>query len=217
MTAVDKKKVESKTLPAVPELRLKLAKKAARARAVLAKRRVTKTLTVQKRLRENFLRAEKYAKQYASAERREIEKKRSAKREGSYYIPGEARLAFVMRIRGWVKFLIEFFPIISWICPIFSLLDSNWRMRFSLIIDKKSMIKWKYGLEPTNFNHLHWKLCALQFVWNKVRLWFDINMQQQKSNTCTTVLCATDINDADFNGCCFSSAFQYQQSSTKST
>lgn len=100
MTAVDKKKVESKTLPAVPESRLKIAKKAARARAVLAKRRVTKTLTVQKRLRENFLRAEKYAKQYAVADRREIEKKRDAKRSGSYYIPGEARLAFVMRIRG---------------------------------------------------------------------------------------------------------------------
>ncbi|XP_055299072.1 60S ribosomal protein L7 [Sitodiplosis mosellana] len=100
MTAVDKKKVESKTLPAVPESRLKIAKKAARARAVLAKRRVTKTLTIQKRLRENFLRAEKYSKQYAVADRREIEKKREAKRAGNYYIPGESRLAFVIRIRG---------------------------------------------------------------------------------------------------------------------
>lgn len=100
MTAVDKKKVESKTLPAVPESRLKIAKKAARARAILSKRRVTKTLTVQKRLRENFLRAEKYAKQYAVAERREIEIKREAKRVGNYYIPAEARLAFVIRIRG---------------------------------------------------------------------------------------------------------------------
>lgn len=100
MTAVDKKKVESKALPTVPESRLKIAKKAARARAVLAKRRVTKTLTIQKRLRENFLRAEKYAKQYAVSERREIEKKREAKRAGNYYIPGESRLAFVIRIRG---------------------------------------------------------------------------------------------------------------------
>lgn len=100
MTAVDKKKVESKTLPAVPESRLKIAKKAVRARAILAKRRVTKTLTIQKRLRENFLRAEKYAKQYAVAERREIEKKREAKRAGNYFIPAESRLAFVIRIRG---------------------------------------------------------------------------------------------------------------------
>lgn len=100
MTAVDKKKVESKTLPAVPESKLKIAKKQARARAVLAKRRVTKRLTVTKRVRENFLRAEKYAKQYATADRSEILKKREAKRLGSYYIPGEARLAFVIRIRG---------------------------------------------------------------------------------------------------------------------
>lgn len=100
MTAVLKKKVESKTLPSVPESRLKIAKKASRARAVLAKRRITKTLTVQQRLRENFLRAEKYSKQYAVAERREIEKKREAKKAGNYYIPGEARLAFVTRIRG---------------------------------------------------------------------------------------------------------------------
>lgn len=99
MTAVDKKKVETK-LPAVPELRLKIAKKQARRRAVLAKRRVTKRLTITKRVRENFLRAEKYAKQYATAERNEILKKREAKKAGSYYIPGEARLAFVMRIRG---------------------------------------------------------------------------------------------------------------------
>lgn len=100
MTAVDKKKAVVKKLPTVPELRLKIAKKQARTRAVLAKRRLTKRLTISKRVRENFLRAEKYAKQYASAERREIEKKREAKKAGGYYIPGEARLAFVVRIRG---------------------------------------------------------------------------------------------------------------------
>lgn len=100
MTAVDKKKVEKKQLPAVPESKLKAAKKQARTRAVLAKRRVTKRLTILKRSRENFLRAEKYAKQYATAERSEILKKREAKKTGGYYIPGEARLAFVTRIRG---------------------------------------------------------------------------------------------------------------------
>lgn len=100
MVVAEKKKVESKTLPAVPESKLKIAKKQARTRAVLAKRRVTKRLTIQKRVRENFLRAEKYAKQYATAERSEILKKREAKRAGNYYIPGEARLAFVVRIRG---------------------------------------------------------------------------------------------------------------------
>lgn len=100
MTAVDKKKVQGKKLPAVPESKLKVAKKQVRRRAVLAKRRVTKRLTIASRTRENFLRAEKYAKQYANAERSVILKKREAKKSGSYYIPGEARLAFVMRIRG---------------------------------------------------------------------------------------------------------------------
>lgn len=101
MTAADKKKVElKKTLPAVPESRLKIAKKQSRLRAVLAKRRVQKRLTILKRSRENFLRAEKYQKSYLDAERREVEKKRDAKKAGSYYIPGEARLAFVVRIRG---------------------------------------------------------------------------------------------------------------------
>lgn len=100
MTAVDKKKVEGKKLPAVPESKLKAAKKVLSARAVLAKRKLVKRKTIKLRVRENFLRAEKYSKEYARADRREIEKRRAAKKAGSYYIPGEARLAFVMRIRG---------------------------------------------------------------------------------------------------------------------
>lgn len=100
MTAVDKKKVDSKKLPAVPESKLKVAKKVLSARAIATKRKLVKSKTVKLRIRENFLRAEKYSKEYARADRREIEKRRQAKKEGNYYIPGEARLAFVMRIRG---------------------------------------------------------------------------------------------------------------------
>jgi len=100
MTAVDKKKVASKKLPAVPESKLKVAKKLFSARAIASKRKLVKSKTIKLRIRENFLRAEKYAKEYARADRREIEKRRQAKKEGNYYIPGEARLAFVMRIRG---------------------------------------------------------------------------------------------------------------------
>lgn len=100
MTAVDKKKVESKKLPAVPESKLKVAKKVLSARALLAKRKLVKRKTIKLRVRENFLRAEKYSKEYATRDRREIEKRREAKKAGNYYIPGEARLAYVMRIRG---------------------------------------------------------------------------------------------------------------------
>lgn len=100
MTAVDKKKVDAKKLPAVPESKLKTAKKVLSARAIASKRKLIKRTTIKLRVRENFLRAEKYAKEYARADRREIDKRRAAKKAGNYYIPGEARLAFVMRIRG---------------------------------------------------------------------------------------------------------------------
>lgn len=100
MTVVDKKKVEAKKLPAVPESKLKAAKKVLSARAVLAKRKLVRRNTIKLRIRENFLRAEKYSKEYAKADRREIEKRRAAKKAGNYYIPGEQKLAFVIRIRG---------------------------------------------------------------------------------------------------------------------
>merc|ERR1712099_190115 len=49
---------------------------------------------------EIFKRAEKYAKEYQDQERDEIRLKRDAKKEGNYYVPGETKLVFVMRIRG---------------------------------------------------------------------------------------------------------------------
>jgi len=39
-------------------------------------------------------------KEYHSRERDEIRLARQARNRGNYYIPGEARLAFVVRIRG---------------------------------------------------------------------------------------------------------------------
>lgn len=100
MTKVDKKKAEAKKLPAVPESKLKLQKKRLSARSVLIKRKLKKRTTIALRKRENFLRAEKYAHEYAKAERREITLRRFAKKKGHYYVPAEAKLAFVMRIRG---------------------------------------------------------------------------------------------------------------------
>merc|ERR1712032_413631 len=49
---------------------------------------------------EVFKRAERYAKEYQDQERDEIRLKRDAKKEGNYYVPGETKLVFVMRIRG---------------------------------------------------------------------------------------------------------------------
>lgn len=47
-----------------------------------------------------FKRTEKYVKEYRLKERDEIRLARQAKSRGNYYIPGKAKLAFVIRIRG---------------------------------------------------------------------------------------------------------------------
>jgi large subunit ribosomal protein L7e len=47
-----------------------------------------------------FQRAEKYVKEYRDAEREKIRLHRLAKTEGNFYVPAEAKLAFVVRIKG---------------------------------------------------------------------------------------------------------------------
>jgi len=47
-----------------------------------------------------FKRAEAYVKEYRNKERDEIRLKRQAKLAGDYYVPQEAKVAFVIRIRG---------------------------------------------------------------------------------------------------------------------
>jgi len=47
-----------------------------------------------------FKRAESYVKEYRDAEREKIRLSRLAKQEGSYFVPAEAKLAFVVRIKG---------------------------------------------------------------------------------------------------------------------
>jgi large subunit ribosomal protein L7e len=44
--------------------------------------------------------AKKYADEYAKADKAEIDAKRKAKAEGSFYVPAEAKIAFVLRTRG---------------------------------------------------------------------------------------------------------------------
>merc|ERR1719228_2096687 len=47
-----------------------------------------------------YKKAEQYVKEYRSKERDEIRLRRVAKRDGNFYVPAEAKLAFVIRIRG---------------------------------------------------------------------------------------------------------------------
>jgi len=47
-----------------------------------------------------FKRAEKYVKEYRDQEREKIRLARLAKQDGSFYIPAEDKLVFVVRIKG---------------------------------------------------------------------------------------------------------------------
>jgi large subunit ribosomal protein L7e len=47
-----------------------------------------------------FKRAEKYVKEYRDQEREKIRLARLAKQDGSFYIPAEEKLVFVVRIKG---------------------------------------------------------------------------------------------------------------------
>lgn len=47
-----------------------------------------------------FKRAEAYVKEYRDKEKEEIRMKRVAKSTGDYYVADEAKLAFVIRIKG---------------------------------------------------------------------------------------------------------------------
>lgn len=89
-----------KGLPAVPESVLKHRKRRDAAKvarlASIAKQRKDRI----KKRKVIFKRAERYVKEYRLKERDEIRLARQAKNRGNYYIPGEAKLAFVIRIRG---------------------------------------------------------------------------------------------------------------------
>ena len=47
-----------------------------------------------------FKRAESYVKEYRDAEREKIRLSRLAKQKGNFYVPGEPKLVFVVRIKG---------------------------------------------------------------------------------------------------------------------
>ncbi|XP_012342823.2 60S ribosomal protein L7 [Apis florea] len=100
--AVPKKESEpeAKKLPAVPESVLKRRKTREAVRAARLQISIKQRANRYKKRKAIFKRAEKYVKEYRTKERDEIRLMRQAKNRGNYYIPGEARLAFVIRIRG---------------------------------------------------------------------------------------------------------------------
>merc|ERR1712130_76045 len=93
-------KMAEDKVPGVPEALLKRRKNLERIKAA----RAVATLKAKKARKEKrgviFTRAENYVKEYRSKERDEIRLRRMAKRSGNFYVPAEAKLAFVIRIRG---------------------------------------------------------------------------------------------------------------------
>ncbi|APA08271.1 hypothetical protein EAF04_002373 [Stromatinia cepivora] len=84
----------------IPETLLKKRKSQAKEREA----RAAETEKVKKANKEKrgviFKRAEKYVKEYRDEEREKIRLARVAKQSGSFYIPAEPKLVFVIRIKG---------------------------------------------------------------------------------------------------------------------
>jgi len=102
MADTETKAASETKLPAVPEILLKRKKKQveakkARVQALIQAKEAKRTKRI-----EIFRRAENYSKEYRDLEREDIRLKRNAKKEGAVMVPGEAKLAFCIRIRGYV-------------------------------------------------------------------------------------------------------------------
>jgi 60S ribosomal protein uL30 len=86
--------------PALPESVLKRQKRNQTVAAARKKVGAIKVKAAKAKSKVIFKRAEKYVKEYRSQERDAIRLKHVARTSGKLYVPPEARLAFVMRIRG---------------------------------------------------------------------------------------------------------------------
>ncbi|EOO00621.1 putative 60s ribosomal protein l7 protein [Phaeoacremonium minimum UCRPA7] len=92
--------VPTKDQVLVPETLLKKRKSQEKARAERSAE-IEKKKTANKEKRQViFKRAEKYVQEYREAEREKVRLTRVAKQSGEFYVPAEAKLIFVVRIKG---------------------------------------------------------------------------------------------------------------------
>jgi len=85
---------------AVPETLLKKAKAQQKIAAAKAAAKAESKVANRNARKVAYQRAQQYAKEYKAAERNEIRLQRQAKAQGSFYVPAEPKLAFVVRIKG---------------------------------------------------------------------------------------------------------------------
>jgi len=98
MQANKKMEVEKKKAgPGNVEKRAKRDSKLAEARKT---RRTTAVKTAGEKRKEYATRAEKYAKEYQAKARSVVDETRKARAAGSFFVPAEAKVALVIRIRG---------------------------------------------------------------------------------------------------------------------
>lgn len=97
---VQKRKSPEKVHQSIPETLLKKQLKEERINASRAVAKVKASEDMAKKRQGIFKRAQLYEKEYEVKERDQIRLRRMAKREGNFYVPAEAKLAFVIRIRG---------------------------------------------------------------------------------------------------------------------
>merc|ERR1719391_1701782 len=84
----------------VPETLLKKRKARSELRAKQIKAALLEKQNAKTKRATIFKRAEQYVKEYRKAEADELRLARDARKHGNFYVPSEAKLAIVMRIRG---------------------------------------------------------------------------------------------------------------------
>jgi len=84
----------------VPETLLKKRKSQEKEREARSAELTKKRKAAKEKRGVIFKRAEKYVKEYRDAEREKIRLARLSKKEGSFYVPAEPKLVFVVRIKG---------------------------------------------------------------------------------------------------------------------
>lgn len=89
-----------KRLPQVPESVLKKRKQVAELKAKRLQDKLQQKKQNKAKHVEYFKRAEKYVKEYLTAEKDSIRLAKQARLHGNFYVPSEPKVAFVMRIRG---------------------------------------------------------------------------------------------------------------------
>merc|ERR1711990_736861 len=94
-------------------------------------------------------RAEKFAKEYQDKERDEIRLRREARKEGNYYVPGDPKLAFVMRIRG----INQVSPKVKKVLQLFRLRQINNGV-FIKLVYKRGFVKINGNRTPITSNDL---------------------------------------------------------------